>query len=176
MSWYCGLILAICLLPLAAWVQLVIHELSHVLVGKYVQGRTIVGFWVWPHWCAHGVEAPVRWWLPGRKKPERSWFNSGPDWGVSFYLGRCWTRGEDLPKHAPRCIAPMWAGLAAMVLFGIPCIWFWPAFAPSPSTACCTSWTSGRTTCGASPRQTASGGATAPQARPSDETPPLAWI
>ena len=131
MTWYYGLILAVCLLPAAAWLQLVIHELSHWAFGAWFEERRLVGIWVFPHWCAQGVEKPVRWWLLGRKKPARAWFNKGPDWGVFFYLGRCWTRGpEPYLKHSPRAIAPMWAGLAVMVTFGIPCIWFWPAFAP----------------------------------------------
>ena len=131
MTWYYGLIIAVVLLPAAAWVQLVLHEVSHWAFAVWFEKRTRVGIWVWPHWFAQSVEKPVVWWLPGRKAPELSFFVGYPHWSkVYFYLGRCWTRGDNEGKHLPRCIAPMWAGLAAFLVFGALCFLYWPVFAP----------------------------------------------
>ena len=121
------------LLLVAIYLQLVMHEYSHVGVARY-KGRIIEGVWCCPHWYhRHSRNVVPFWkgdfWTILRYKKQH--FN-----GMRFFWGRMSSHdpaGLDTRKHRAWRIAPMYAGLVTVTcasMFFIVTWWslpFWIA-------------------------------------------------
>jgi hypothetical protein len=101
-TWWC-----LTLLPLAWFLQLTIHELSHLVVGKLDEGLKPTGFHPYPH-MHNGKLYFARW---SFKIPS----------GVEYEYGR---------KHKPRHIAPFFGGLLVVGLALLAFLFLSPAGRP----------------------------------------------
>ncbi len=118
-----SVLLFLVLLAVAAAVQLVVHEASHVIVARR-SGRTIGGFWPYPHWTSPRADTVIPFWKSDFWK----------DWKLKKEAGlRCmWgrmqshdPRGMDMKAAQPRHIAPMFAGLIVAGVAGLLSLLLW---------------------------------------------------